>query len=171
MIALDLPGPARSYVCVLADAPKPELILFNFRPVAALCLCALAGCSGAGPGGVPASPVGAESPSGVRTSPVVAGRRARVFIMAGFGANCEPMSAPQITVTEPPAKGSVTFEPGQQTTVETSASGTCLGKTATGTGIYYTARPGETGADRFAIAAKLASGETATRSFSVEIVE
>jgi hypothetical protein len=91
--------------------------------------------------------------------------------MAGLGDSCEPLAAPRITVTEAPAKGSVTFEPGQQTTIATSASGKCIGRTATGTGIYYTARPGETGNDRFAISTLLASGETTTRSFSVDIVE
>jgi hypothetical protein len=40
-----------------------------------------------------------------------------------------------------------------------------------GTGVYYTPRVGEKGTDRFVIAAKLASGETATRSFEVQIAE
>ncbi len=106
----------------------------------------------------------------MRHNPVVAGRRARVFIMAGFGKQCESLPAPNITVTQPPTKGSVSFEPGQETTVNTSATGTCIGQRVTGTGIYYTARPGETGADTFSIDAEL-GGAVTQRTFSVQIVE
>jgi hypothetical protein len=41
----------------------------------------------------------------------------------------------------------------------------------TGTGVYYTARPGASGVDRFAVAAKLATGEMVSRSFEVTIAE
>jgi hypothetical protein len=106
-----------------------------------------------------------------RTTPVVPGRRARVFIMAGLGTNCEPLAPPAITITQLPDKGSVSLEPGQETTIQTSVSGTCMGKKATGTGIYYTAREGEKGPDKFSIVANLSSGEVATRSFEVTIAE
>jgi hypothetical protein len=53
----------------------------------------------------------------------------------------------------------------------TSAQGTCIGQKATGTGVYYTARAGQEGSDRFQVSAKLASGETATRTFEVRIAE
>jgi predicted small lipoprotein YifL len=106
-----------------------------------------------------------------RNTPVVPGRRARVFIMAGLGTNCEPLAPPAITITQLPDKGSVSLEPGQETTIQTSVSGTCIGHKATGTGIYYTARAGETGPDKFSIVANLSSGEVATRTFEVTITE
>jgi hypothetical protein len=135
----------------------------------ALTLIAVAGCSSKAPTTQPAggSPTAGD---GVRRNPVVAGRRARVFVMAGFGESCESLPSPAISVTQPPAKGSVTFEPGQETTVNTSATGTCIGSRVLGTGIYYTARPGETGPDTFAIEAEL-GGSATQRSFTVEIVE
>lgn len=105
----------------------------------------------------------------VRTSPVVAGRRARVFIFAGLGDKCELLAAPQISVTQPPAKGDISFVPDQETMIQASAKGTCIGQKAKGTGVYYTARAGEAGADRFSVTARLASGETVTRSFEVTI--
>ena len=106
-----------------------------------------------------------------REAPVVAGRPARVFIMAGVGKNCEPIAAPLITIDQPPAKGDVTFKPGQDTTLTATAQGTCVGAKATGTGIYYTARAGSSGTDRFSISAKLASGEISKRTFEVKIAE
>ncbi len=106
-----------------------------------------------------------------RDAPVVAGRPSRVFIMAGVGKNCEPIAAPVITVDQPPAKGEVTFTPGQSTTLAATAQGTCVGAKATGTGIYYTARAGATGTDSFSITAKLASGEISKRTFEVKIAE
>jgi len=106
---------------------------------------------------------------GVRRSPVVAGRPARVFVMAGFGAQCESLPAPAVTVTAPPSKGAVSFTPGQETTVTTSASGTCLGRRVTGTGIYYTARADESGPDRFTVRA-VSGPDVTERTFQVEIV-
>ena len=147
------------------------------RPVSAavlaLVLAGLTGCSSGGsqvestslPGNAPTTDVA------VRSAPVVPGRRARVFIFAGVGDNCEPVAAPQVTITEPPAKGDVSFVPGQETTIQSSAKGTCIGTKTKGTGIYYTARAGEKGTDRFSISARLASGETATRTFEVRIAK
>jgi hypothetical protein len=94
-----------------------------------------------------------------------------VFVLAGFGKWCEPVAAPQITISAPPAKGEVSFVPGQETTIQYSAQGTCIGQKTQGTGIYYTARAGQQGTDRFSISAKLASGETASRTFEVRIAE
>ncbi|MFT3729998.1 MAG: hypothetical protein QM780_01045 [Hyphomicrobium sp.] len=133
----------------------------------------LAGCSGQGAGVAPLQPGTSDAPAdvAVRSTPVVPGRRARVFIFAGLGDKCEPLPAPAITITEPPSKGDVTFVPGQETTIEYSAKGTCLGKKATGTGVYYTAREGAEGKDRFAVSAKLASGETVGRTFEVTIAQ
>jgi len=103
--------------------------------------------------------------------PVVPGRRARVFIFAGLGDKCEPVAAPEISIAQPPAKGDVTFVSGQETTIQSSAHGTCLGQSATGTGVYYTARTGQQGTDHFAVTAKLASGETVTQTFEVTIAD
>jgi hypothetical protein len=138
-------------------------------------LVGLAGCSGIGTGsGGAALPGEAPAPTAdaaVRSTPVVPGRPARVFVLAGFGKSCEQVAAPQITITHPPAKGEVSFMPGQETTIQYSAQGTCIGQKTQGTGIYYTARTGQTGTDRFAISAKLGTGETAERSFEVRIAE
>ena len=150
------------------------------RPLAtaALALSLVGGCSGIGtqdgsaplPGDTPTA--GAPTAdAAVRSTPVVPGRAARVFVFAGFGDNCEPVAAPQITITAPPAKGEVTFVPGQETTIQYSAQGTCIGQKTKGTGVYYTARAGQQGTDRFSIAAKLESGETASRTFEVRIAE
>jgi len=149
-----------------------------------LVMAGTAGCSGLGPpGGAPqpgdnlvttAEATNSGAPTAdaaVRSSPVVAGRPARVFIFAGFGDHCEPVPAPQITVTQAPAKGDVSFVPDQDTLIQASSRGTCIGQKAKGTGVYYTARAGQTGSDRFAVSARLASGETATRTFEVRIAE
>jgi hypothetical protein len=133
----------------------------------------VAGCSGQGgnvtalqpPGSAPTTDVA------VRSTPVVPGRRARVFIFAGLGDKCEKLAAPEITITQPPAKGDIVFVPGQETTIQYSAKGTCIGQTATGTGVYYTAREGAEGTDRFAVSAKLQSGETVSRSFEVSVAQ
>jgi hypothetical protein len=143
-------------------------------------LVGVAGCSGIGTQngaaplpGDPPTPT-AEAPTSdaaVRSTPVVPGRRARVFVFAGFGKKCEPVAAPQITITAPPMKGDVTFVPGQETTIQYSAQGTCIGQKTQGTGVYYTARAGQQGTDHFSVAAKLGTGETATRTFEVRIAE
>lgn len=103
--------------------------------------------------------------------PVVAGRPARVFVFAGWDAACAATAAPQVSVTTAPTQGDVSFRPGQSTSIAASAGGTCAGRTVTGTGVYYTARAGAAGTDRFAVEAKLASDETNRRVFEVTIAE
>jgi hypothetical protein len=127
-----------------------------------LTLAGMFGCSGLPP---------SDDNLAIRSMPVVPDRPARVFIFAGLDEKCEPIAAPQITITARPAKGDVSFVPGQETTIQYSAKGTCVGRKATGTGIYYTARAGQEGTDRFSIIAKLASGDTATRTFEVTIAK
>jgi hypothetical protein len=108
-----------------------------------LALVGLAGCSSVGSQGESA-PLPGNAPAAavtVRSAPVVPGRPARVFIFAGFGDHCEPVAAPQITITEPPAKGDVSFVPGQETTIQSSAQGTCIGEKAQGTGRTGRYRP------------------------------
>ena len=141
--------------------------------VLALNLAGVAGCSGIGTqdGAVPLPGDAPTADTAVRSAPVVPGRAARVFVFAGFGDKCEEVAAPQITITAPPAKGEVTFVPGQETTIQHSAQGTCIGQKVQGTGVYYTARAGQRGTDRFALSAKLGTGETADRTFEVRIEE
>lgn len=143
--------------------------------VVASVLAGVAGCSGIGTqnsgSAMPADALTPTVDAAVRTTPVVPGRAARVFVFAGFGEKCEAVPAPQITVTHPPAKGELSFVPGQDTTIQASAQGTCIGQKTKGTGVYYTAHAGAKGSDRFQVAAKLASGETATRTFEVNIAE
>jgi hypothetical protein len=126
-------------------------------------------CSGTAP--APGA-AGGEAPTqdaATRSMPVVPGRPARVFVFAGWDAACAPTAAPQVSVTAPPAQGDISFRPGQQTTIAASAGGTCSGRTVTGTGVYYTARAGAAGTDRFTLEARLASGETSRRVFEVTI--
>lgn len=143
--------------------------------IAAVAL-ALAACSSSEQIGGTAvtAPAAAGAPTqdtATRAMPVVAGRPSRVFVMAGFGNNCEPVPAPNITITEPAKQGDLSFVVGQDTTIAASSKGTCVGQKAKGTGIYYTARVGSTGTDRFTVTAQLASGESTTRTFEVSIAE
>lgn len=139
---------------------------------AALTSAAVAGCTASGPQGAGDAAISnGAGGDGVRREPVVAGRRARVFVMAGFDADCRSLPEPSLTVTVPPTKGEVSFQPGQQTAIRTSATGTCTGATVTGTGIYYTARPGETGQDSFTVSAVSSGGSTTERAFTVTIVD
>ncbi|MEQ1671574.1 MAG: hypothetical protein ABL893_12000 [Hyphomicrobium sp.] len=137
----------------------------------------LAGCSASNPPSLSeaAKPSAVGTPptldNATRASPVVAARPARVYVMTSVDAACRSLEAPEITITRPPTKGDVSFKPGQQTTLAATAKGTCIGRTATGTGIYYTARAGHTGIDQFAIEARAATGEVATRVFEVKISE
>lgn len=117
------------------------------------------------------TPVAGSPAPGVRTSAIVPGRAARVFIFAGVDQNCASLPEPQLTVAKPPAKGDVSFRPGQATKLAATASGTCIGAKATGTGVYYTARDGTSGSDTFTVTARLASGETMTRDFDIKIAE
>ena len=136
-------------------------------------LLSFAGCSGQGSNVAPLQSANAAPPTdvAVRSTPVVPGRRARVFIFAGLGDKCEQLAAPTITITQAPAKGDVAFVPGQETTIQYSAKGTCMGQKATGTGVYYTAREGAEGTDVFAVSARLQSGETVSRTFQVAIAQ
>jgi len=142
---------------------------------AVLIALALPSCSGinsqtdAAPAPAPIPPPTADA--AVRKDALVPGRPGRVFVLAGFDEKCQSVDEPKITITTQPAKGAISFVHGQETTIGSSAQGTCVGATVTGTGIYYTPRAGEKGSDRFTISARLASGETATRSFEVQIAE
>ncbi|MBS0241350.1 MAG: hypothetical protein JSS20_04180 [Proteobacteria bacterium] len=99
------------------------------------------------------------------------GRRSRVFIFAGVDAACRPLPEPSVEITTPPKQGDITFVPGQDTSIATSANGTCNGARSKGVGVYYTAREGATGSDHFTVTARLPSGEAFARSFDVRIAE
>lgn len=133
----------------------------------------LAGCASPAVTGdgfsAPASQVTQDAAT--RTEPVVAGRPARVFIFAGLDDDCRPLPAPDVTITQQPSKGALTLVPDQATTIRASARGTCVGQPAKGTAVYYTARDGADGTDRFAVTAKLSSGETVARTFEVTIAQ
>ena len=134
----------------------------------------MAACTSAPPAGPPDATAPSPAPTldaATRATPVVPGRPSRVFIMAAWGADCQSLAAPEITITEPPRQGDISFVPGQETTVAASAQGTCAGRSVSGTGIYYTARLGASGSDRFSVTARLATGETTARTFEVRIAE
>lgn len=137
----------------------------------------MSGCSSPGPvvpAGATAGAAGQPPPAmdaATRGTPVVAERPARVFIFAGVGKACEPVAEPEITIAALPSQGDVSLRTGQETTIMSSAQGTCIGAKARGTGVYYTARAGAQGTDRFTVTAKLASGESSTRTFEVRIAE
>ena len=119
---------------------------------------------------VPALAAGAQEATrgATRVSP---GGTTRVYVMAGFDEHCQSLAFPKITIVAVPAKGQVTFREGQVTTVQSSLSGKCVGQRVQGVGIYYTARGDASGADTFAISARLGSGETAERVFQLTIAE
>lgn len=145
------------------------MLLKIIRVVTAPVVLALAACSGADPSNIASQPGSAPPDAAVRTMPVVPGRPARVFVFAGWDAACAALAAPVVTVATAPSQGEISFRPGQQTSIAASAGGTCAGQTVTGTGVYYTARAGATGTDRFTVEATLASGETTRRVFDVTI--
>ena len=154
-------------------AREPKIAVWRIF-AAGLALALVPGCSpqapGAGQGATAQLPPTLDAAT--RSTPVVVGRPSRVFVFAGFGKNCEPVAEPKITIVTAAAKGDVSLQPGQETTIMSSVQGTCIGTKARGTGVYYTARPGGTGrTDRFTVMATLATGETSTRTFEVRITD
>ena len=137
-------GVTKVYPRIFGRHVYSAVVSFTLVSLLGLVLMGAVGCSNLGSKGVGLQPSDASATSdvAVRSMPVVPGRRARVFIFAAFGEKCEPIAEPRITITEPPTKGDVSFVPGQETNVRYSAQGTCVGRTTTGTGIYYTARAG-----------------------------
>ena len=110
-------------------------------------------------------------PAAARGTPVVVGKPSRLYVMVGFKEkDCAPVE-PQISVTTPPGKGTVTLKPGEQAAVQFSTSGKCTGKVLPGTGIYYSANKGATGTDTFTVTASTGPGQSAVRSFNVRVVQ
>lgn len=110
----------------------------------------------------------AAEPRGTR---VKQGEPTRVFVMAGFTPECAFKGYPEITVDQPPAKGTVETVDGADTTIQYSLSGKCIGTPVKGTAIIYKPAPGQTGEDKFSVSGRLGTGEPATRTFSVIIDE
>jgi hypothetical protein len=106
-----------------------------------------------------------------RTTKVVPERPARVFVMAGYDADCRIITPVYISIDQQPGQGSVTFRDSQTTTIPSSNGGKCVGARVTGTGIYYTARVGASGSDTFSISARIGNGDTVTRTFTVQIAD
>jgi hypothetical protein len=142
-------------------------VALTWQVVAAAAQSPAPPASGVTTGAIP--PGGAAAP--VRGTKAVAERPARVFVLASFDPQCQPVQPAQISLDRPPVKGTVTFREGQTTTVQYSLSGKCIGTKLPGTGIYYTAAKGQTGTDSFTISARLPTGELATRTFTVEIAD
>lgn len=118
-------------------------------------------------GALPEAPASEQ----VRGTPVVAGRAARMYIWAGFREKDCAALTPTFAVGRAPAKGEVTFQPNQSTMIRHSSSGKCIGASLQGTGIYYTARAGQTGEDTFSVIATTPDGGTATKTFNVRVIE
>jgi hypothetical protein len=112
----------------------------------------------------------AAQDAAVRGTRVVPDRPARVFVMAGFDTACKALRPVTITIDKAPTQGSVSLREGQQTTIQYSVSGRCIGSRITGTGIYYTAQKSATGTDTFSVTARLGT-ETASRTFTVKIAD
>lgn len=135
-----------------------------------VCLSLLAGCSSTPPSetGSTVQSSQADAPLSRRT-PVVAERPARMYIWAGFDPSDCSVITPKLTVKEPPSKGRITFRHNQMTKIQQSSSGACIGQNVYGTGIYYTARKGQTGPDQFSITASTPGDPPVTRTFTLTI--
>lgn len=103
-----------------------------------------------------------------RTAKFVPDRPGRVYIFAGFDAACQATGPVTVTIIAEPKQGAISLRDGQETRIA-APPGPCVGTRIRGTGVYYTARAGANGTDTFAVHAKLASGEEATKTFTVEI--
>jgi hypothetical protein len=137
------------------------------------CIAMLGGCSIQNPA-AELTTASIAAPPTVKTNPgtrVTSDAAARVFVLAGLAADCSPISIPMITVSQAPTKGTITFVPVGETTVQFSLSGKCVGRRVPGVGVFYKATPGQTGPDVFTVAAHSGKRELATRTIPVEIAQ
>lgn len=133
-------------------------------------LLVLAACTpAAGPGETSVSGGTVTQDAATRTTPVVPERPSRVFVYAALGEACKPLPPPSVRVVAPPAQGDVSFRDGQPTTIASAGAAACAGRAATGTGVYYTARAGAAGSDRFTVEAQATDGTRQSRNFEVRI--
>ena len=117
-----------------------------------------------------AAPAGAAATT-VYAKPVTSARPTEMYVWAGFAEkDCSPVPA-QISISQPAAKGAVTLRANQATLVQHSASGKCIGRQIPGTGIYYTAKAGQFGADSFTVTAAVPNGQIVTRTFHVTVID
>lgn len=151
MIAAGLVGALMAAGCASTEAPS----LANFLPASSP---------------ITTSALPDKAP-GVVGTPVSAERPARLYVYAAFmEKDCSPIGA-NVTIATPPSKGTVTFRENQETVIQSSLSGKCIGQRVTGTGVYYTAQKGQDGADTFTVTATSPNGEPVTRTFQVRIVD
>lgn len=120
----------------------------------------------------PASqPTAAPAKPATFAKPVQAAKATRMYVWAGFREkDCSPL-APQMAVAVQPSKGQITFRQNETITVQHSKSGKCVGQRVAGTGVYYTPNADQIGPDRFSVTATTPSGQVATRSFNVKVVQ
>ncbi len=102
---------------------------------------------------------------------VVAAKAAKMYVWNAFmEKDCRPIE-PALSVTQAPARGKLSFKPNESVVVQHSISGKCVGQRMAGTGIYYTPAADQQGMDRFAVTATTPSGQTSTKTFTVEVVQ
>ena len=118
-----------------------------------------------------ASQPAAQAKPAAFAKPVKAAKATRMYVWAGFKEkDCSPI-APQMAVAVTPTKGDVSFRPNEMITIQHSKSGKCVGQRVPGTAIYYTPKADQDGPDRFSVTATSSSGQVATRSFNVNVVQ
>ena len=133
----------------------------------------LVGCSS-----VPTSPISTSAlpaptaTAGKTPTPVHISKATQMYVWAGFKENCHAL-APTLGLSQTPAKGDVSFQPNQSITVQHSSSGKCIGQNTQSQyrNLLHTAKPGQSGTDSFTVTASTPSGQTITRSFTVNIVD
>ena len=112
-------------------------------------------------GGARADEVAATHYSGFA---VKAGESVRVGVLATRTKTCAPAPAPGIQVKESPKLGSLTVRPGAMTMAATAA---CPNLKTPALIVFYRARPGGAGADRFAY--EVVPAEGAAEDFVVTV--
>ena len=100
---------------------------------------------------------------------VAADAQKQVLLITDPGSDCRRSTAPQVAVTQQPAKGFVTFEPVPETLRDMHADEYCLSWGASGIGVVYNAGTGTAGPDTFEISALRADGGVATHAVYVLI--
>jgi hypothetical protein len=85
---------------------------------------------------------------------------------------CQPLPAPKVKITRPPANGTATIRPGTYVIKEMwhpDAERSCIGKSAPGLGIYYRANPTFRGVDTFEYEVTLGTRRPTTFGVDVQV--
>ena len=120
-----------------------------------------------------ALPTAASTPANPAAfaKPVKVAKATRMYVWAAFKEkDCSPVT-PQMAVAVTPTKGAVSFRPNETITIQHSTSGKCVGQRVPGTAVYYTPKADQDGPDSFSVTATNSSGQVATRSFNVNVVQ